>query len=240
MGTSMVEARPCEDWAAISSQNRWEGVIFAGHPTARIFAQPYQPKRGSYYNASWSVQKRGVLIVQRLKTSKGANGQRVWFDVALCRVETNGWVFAEAPQAFAAVRVVNGATAWEPDSVEQHRKKKGATDTGEWLKCVDEFSPVIIEVARKSDCASFAEFQRATLANSLSWEKKRLDYTSKLAKTILTLFADYSQPPQVGGQPVNYAPKKAYDCPFIQSDFGSGVVTIRKGDQKLVLDFNTE
>src|SRR5207253_946675 len=51
MGTSMVEARPREDWIGGSCQNRWEGVIFAGHPTARIFAPPLQPKRGSFYNA---------------------------------------------------------------------------------------------------------------------------------------------------------------------------------------------
>ena len=77
MGTSMVEARPREDWAAISSQNRWEGVIFAGHPTARIFVQPLQPSRGSVYNANWSVQKRGTLIVQRLKTSNGEGPTRL-------------------------------------------------------------------------------------------------------------------------------------------------------------------
>ncbi|MCX7049463.1 MAG: hypothetical protein NTX50_28755 [Candidatus Sumerlaeota bacterium] len=238
MGTSMVEARPKEDWTNISSQNRWEGVIFAGHPTARIFAQSLTPERGSVYNANWSVQKRGVLIVQRLKASN-AKGQRVWFDASLRRVERDGWIFAEAPQAFAAVRVVNGPTAWEPDTEEQHHSKKGSTDLGLWLKCQDEFSPVIIEVARKSDCASFAEFQRATLMNSLRWEKARLDYTSQLSKTTLTLFADYSRPPLVDGQPVNYAPPRVFDSSFIQSDFGSGVVTIQKGTQKLILDFNS-
>ncbi len=238
IGTSMVEARKFDEWCAISSQNRWDGVIFAGHPTARIFTQPLTPQKGSVYNAEWSVQKRGVLIAQRLKTAKGAKGQRVWFDAVLKRTETNGWIFAEAPQAFAAVRVVTGGTAWEADSLDQHRKKKGGTDKGEWLKCVNEFSPVIIEVARKSDCASFADFQRATLANPLRWEKNRLDYTSALNKTTLTLFADYSQPPLVDGVPVNYVPKKVFDSPFLQSDFGSGVVTIRKGNQSLVLDFN--
>lgn len=237
LGTSMVEARPKEDWAAISSQNRWEGVIFAGHPTARIFTQPLTPARGSVYNANWSVQKRGVLIVQRLKTSN-AHGQRVWFDAALRRFETNGWVFAEAPQAFAAVRAVTGATVWEGDSLAQHRKKTGGLDHGDWLKCQDEFSPVILEIARKADCASFVDFQRATLANPWRFEQGRLDYTSQLHKTTLTLFADYSHPPLVDGQPVNYAPQKVYDSPFLQANFGSGLVTIRKGEKTLVLDFD--
>ncbi len=37
MGSLITEARPTEDWAAISSQNRWSGVIFQGDPDARVF-----------------------------------------------------------------------------------------------------------------------------------------------------------------------------------------------------------
>jgi hypothetical protein len=212
-------------------------VIFAGHPTARIFVQPLKPSRGSVYNAHWSVQKRGVLIVQRLKTSN-AKGQRVWFDASLRRTEREGWVFVEAPRALAAVRVVNGSAAWEADTVEQHHGQKGATDLGAWLKCQDEFSPVIIEVVRKSDCGGFAEFQRATLANAMRWQNGRLDYSSRLNMTALTLWTDYSRPPLVDGRSVNYAPPRVYDSPFLQSDFGSGVVAVHKGKQKLELDFN--
>lgn len=237
IGTSMVESRPCSDWIAGSSQNRWEGVIFGGHPTARIFAQCLQPKRGSFYNADWSVQKHGSLIVQRLKTAK-AKGQRIWFDASLRRVERDGWVFAEAPRAFAAVRVVDGKAEWEADSVEQHRGGKGRTDAGVWLQCANEFSPVILEVVKKTDCKDFDDFQRQTLGNKLQWEKNRLDYSSRLNGANLTLFADYSRPPQIDGRPVNYAPKRVYDSPFLQSDFGSGIITICKGTKKLVLDFN--
>jgi hypothetical protein len=241
LGTSMVPARPAADWTNISSQNRWDGVIFAGSPTARIFAQPLQPARGSVYNAYWSVQKRGVLIVQRLKGSN-AKGHRLWFDAGLRRVERDGWVFAEAPsgdapRAYAAVRVVSGGTAWEADSVAQHREGKGAVDGGQWLACRDEFAPAILEVARRSDCADFAEFQRLVLAHPLRWANSRLDYTSALAKTTLTLFADYSRPPLIDGAPVNYEPARAYDSPFIQGDFGAGVVTLRLGGKSLVLDF---
>jgi hypothetical protein len=178
-----------------------------------------------------------VLIVQRLKTSN-AKGQRIWFDASLRRVERGGWVFAEAPQAFAAVHVVNGLTLWEADDVAQHHEGRGRTDLGMWLKCEDEFSPIVIEVVRKADCENFAQFQRATLANRLQWENGRLEYASRLNGTTLTLYTDYSHPPLVDGQPVNYAPRQVYDSPFLQSDFGSGVVRIGKGEQSLVLDFN--
>ena len=43
---------------------------------------------------------------------------------------------------------------------------------------------------------------------------------------------------EVNGVPINYSPAKCYDSPFIQGDWGSGVVTIQKGDRKLTLDFN--
>jgi hypothetical protein len=36
------------------------------------------------------------------------------------------------------------------------------------------------------------------------------------------------------------APRKGYDSPFIESDFGSGVVTIRKGEREQMLDFNQD
>jgi len=237
LGTSMVEARPREDWAGISSQNRWEGVIFAGHPTARIFFQPLAPRRGSVHNAYWSVQNKGVLVVQRLETSN-AKGHRVWFDKSLARQEQGGWVFAEAPRAFAAVRVVQGRTAWEPDSVEQHREGKGRTDLGGWLACREVFSPVVLEVARRSDYPDFGAFQAAILANPLRWQDKRLEYRSSLYGTSLVLFADYSRPPEIDGRPVCYRASKVYDSPLVQSDFGSGVVRLGKGAQALTLDFN--
>ncbi len=197
----------------------------------------YLLERGSVYNDHWSVQNKGVLIVQRLKTTN-AKGQMVWFDNSLERTEKGGWIFAAAPRAYAAVRVVQAGAQWKPDSVEQHREGKGPYDLGMWLVCEDEFSPVIIEVARRSDCKDFEAFQSAILSNPLKREKKRLDYTSQLHKTTLTLFADYARPPRVDGKPVDYAPQKVYDSPFVESAFDSGVVTIRKDTRTLVLDFN--
>lgn len=230
MGTSMVPALPLSEWTPISSQNRWEGVIFAGTTTAGIFPQS---EGGHACNTGWSVQSKGVMIAQRLKTSKGAKGQSVWFAASLKREEHEEWVFAEAPQAYAAVRVVEGGSRWEPEAA-----KRGRPVMGMWLRCENEYSPVIIDVARKSDYPDFAAFQKAILANALTWKNNRLDYRSASYKTQLTLFADYSKPPEVDGAAINYSPAKCYDSPFIQGDWGSGVVTLQSGDRKLVLNFN--
>jgi len=69
------------------------------------------------------------------------------------------------------------------------------------------------------------------------FEKKILEYRA-LGGDSLTFTADYSRPPRINGKPVDYAPPKAFDSPFIQEDWNSGVVTLQKGERRLVLDFN--
>ena len=44
---------------------------------------------------------------------------------------------------------------------------------------------------------------------------------------------------EIDGRPVDYAPARVFDCPFIRSDAGSGVVTIGRDGAKRVLDFRT-
>ncbi len=236
-GMSQVAPLEQNEWTAICGQNRWNGIIFAGHPTARIFTQPLQPKKGSVYNAEWGVQHKGVMILQRLRASN-AKGQMVWFDSSLKRVEKGEWVFAEAPQAYAAVRIARGGGTWRPDSVEQRREGKGRDGVGDWLVLQDAFSPVILEVARQKAYASFDAFQSAILANAFSWKGEMLCYRSEGYDTALTLPVTAATPPLIDGVPVNWAPKKVYDSPFLKGDFGSGVVTIRSRDRELILDFN--
>ncbi len=230
MGTSMVEPRPHEEWAAISSQNRWDGILFAGHPDAVIFAQPLKPKRGSVYNSHWSVQRKGVLILQKLRTHRHARGQRVWFPECLKRVEEAGWVFVEAPHAYAAVRVVQGETEWVEDA-------RQAQAPGQWLECKDPFSAIIMEAARKRDYSDFAACRAATQSNPMTLDGGKLSYRSSLYNVELAFYPDSKRLPEVDGKPIDMRPKKVYDSPFIQGDWGSGVVVLKKGEREEVLDF---
>lgn len=238
-GMSQVAPLTRDDWTAISGQNRWNGVIFAGHPTARIFTQPLMPKKGSVYNAEWGVQNKGVMILQRLRASN-AKGQMVWFDSSLTRVEKLGWVFVEAPQAYAAVRIVQGGGRWQADSIAQRRDGKGRDGLGEWFALSNEYSPVIIEVASKKDYADFAAFQSEILANTFACDERGVQYRSQFYGTTLELPLDASAPPLVDGTAVDFDPKEVYRSPYMSGDFGSGVVTIQKGGTVLKLDFNRE
>lgn len=234
MGMTQVEARPWQDWLGVSSQNRWNGVIFGGHDTARIFTQrPYPGNNKSVYNEEWGVQNKGVMVLQRLSQARSATGQMIWFDFSLRHEESDGWIFAEASDAFAAVRVVHGGFTWQPDTLDQHRNGNDLT-VGQWAVLNDQFSPIIMEVARKQNYADFDSFKAEILDNTLTWNGTRLDYSSAGYQTALTHFADESAVPQVDGVPLDFLPTKAYESPYLQGDFGNGTVIIDYGDDRTI------
>jgi len=241
MGSFFTEARPTEDWVAISSQNRWAGVIFAGHPDARIYPAPFNAKGAAILNGFWSLQSKGTMISQQLNV-KRSDGEliagegrseewRVFFSKAgLSRTVQDGrWTFVEAPHAYAGVCVVDGRAQFSssPDRF------------GEWLVCSKKDTPVIIELGRKSDYETYEAFRNKVLAQELSFEKSVLAYRS-LSGDLLTFYADQSRLPEINGIPVNLAPEKVYDSPFVQSEWDSGIVTIRCGKDQKVIDFSEE
>jgi len=236
MGSFMHEARPTQDWVAISSQNRWSGVTFSDE--GRVFAMPYNLKGKSILNGFWSVQSKGSMIAQQLprrKTGEPITGEgashdwRVFFSKAgLTRpVQEDRWFFAEAQNAFVGVCVVDGVAAFSEETPR----------FGQWLVCENKDTPVILEAGRKSDFGGFEAFRKRVLAQSVSMEDSLLTYRS-LGGDTLTFYADRSRLPEINRKPVELAPDKAYDSPFVQSDWDSGVVTIQFGDEKRVLDFN--
>lgn len=236
MGSLITEARPTSDWAAISSQNRWSGVIFAGDPDARVFASPHDPKGNSVLNGFWCLQSRGTMISQRLPSGSegppdgGGNasvGWRVFLSAAgLSKpVQQGPWTFAEARDAYVGIRVVEGGASFE-----QSR-------WGHWLVCKDTLTPVILEAGRRSDHSTFAAFQAAATARPMSFHDRVLKYQS-LGGEALTFYADRSRLPKINGAVVDLAPDRVYDSPFVQSKWDSGVVTVRCGEERRILNFN--
>lgn len=235
LGTLMEEARPEKDWTEISAQNRWQGVIFSGDINATISPVPAPIDRtgkvdntAATYNAFWSAQSKGTLVTQKLKTNLHTGPMRVWFSHAglTQRSESKGWVFVAAPDAYAAVKVVNGSTSWQPD------------DKGDWLVSGDEFSPVIMEVAQKSDAGDFDAFKAKVLGQPVQFKDQKLQYKS-LSGDDFVFYADYSHSPTIDGKPINYAPPAAsIRSPFIRADWNTGIVTLKKDSRQMTLDFN--
>jgi hypothetical protein len=237
MGTALLASGTFEDWAMISSQNRWQGVVFSGDPDARIYLQVKDdgnPEEAIVsYTACWSVQSKGSLVTwkQSGKTINGkGNTMCVWISNAGrtgSLPERGGWVFAEYGAAYAAVKCVSGSYHW---------KKASQPISGHWMVCAEQFTPVIIEVARKSDFADFAEFQTRVLALPITFDDKHVEYTG-LDGSRLTL-APQPGIAEVNGNAIDLAPPTVFHSPFVQSKYNSGMVEIRKGDRSLKLDFN--
>jgi len=242
IGTPMVPPKPFREWAMISSQNRSHGVLFAGDTISFILPQCENPLHSRAYNSQWSVQKKGTLICQKLRYHQYAGATRVWFSKHGLSdpVEEDGWIFSEtegakvadgaegAEGAYAAVCVVEGSAAWDPDK---------NIDLGKWLYCEKEYSPVILEVVSKSEYTSYREFREQVKKQEFKFSDGILEYTGLYGDSF-TFFADHSQPPRINGKTINYAPEMGFDSPFLQSVWNSGIVSIRKGKRQLLYDFN--
>ena len=231
LGSWLLAKRPYADWAGISSQNRWQGVIFAGSdPDARIFPQCEGLRNGKTYNQYWSVQNRGTMIVCKLpgpQFSKQAGDLRVFFASSLKRHERDGWIFAEADRARAGVRFLGDGPAY-------------AWDDAHWARSRDSAYPVIIEVAGRHAHPSFAAFRQAVVARPCRIADGTLTYEGLGDSGTLTFNFAGHRLPQIDGAPIDLSPSQTFDSPFLQEDYATGRVTIAKGSRRLTLDASRE
>ncbi len=242
IGTPMTEARPLEDWTGISAQNRWQGVIFSGDKEARIVPIVRPKDNRVAMNGQWSVQCKGSLITQKLKTKKGGAEMLVWISKQGLGdpIEEDGLVFVEAEGAYAAIRVIKGGFEWarsKGSSLPDPFAARWATTDGATMILKQEYAPVILEVMAKTDVKSFELFRKKVKSADFEFVGDKLVYNTIYGDQ-LTFHTDYKQVPSINGKPVDYARAKAFESPFLDSDWNSGIVTIRKGDRKKVLDFN--
>ena len=89
----------------------------------------------------------------------------------------------------------------------------------------------------KGEAGDFAAFRRAIRANPLALRGDAVRYASRHYAAELRLPTDWSGPPEVNGRPLDYRPAKVFDSPFIDSAWNSGLVVLKKGRRRLVLDF---
>jgi hypothetical protein len=242
MGTLMTEARPLEDWVSISTQARWQGVIFGGQPSTRIVPIVVEAKKGrDVLNGQWSVQSKGSLLTQKLKYNKGGGKMIVWMprEGLDATVRADDVVFVEAEGAYAAIRVVGSQFRIVEDSLTT-RSAEGSTRTappGIMVIPEDDFAPVVVEVMAKEKVQDFDEFKQRVKACTVK-RQGAVVVCETIYGDRLTLDTSYRDAPTINGKSVDYAPAKVLESPFLNAEYNSGVVTIRKGKRRKVLDFN--
>ncbi|MFB3826614.1 MAG: hypothetical protein ACE15B_07585 [Bryobacteraceae bacterium] len=239
----------------LSVAGRWQGLI-TPRPSVRIVftAGPLDdPKRqGADMELLMAgVQHGRVLITQQARRWSQIHPDwypaqpnryekpveiytgRDWAEVE----EQGGWVFLSDGNAYAAIRVLRegeGRTCrWNEDRTA--------------LRLEDKFSPVILEAGRRASFATLAAFEKAVLANPLEIRRTVVPGFFMVSyrgcgpdAPELVFNAANNDVPMIGGRYIEYAPAKVFDSPFLESQYGSGVVEVRKGGQKLILDFRGE
>lgn len=247
MGSWMLNTRT--NYAAINTQNRWQGVIFGTGVNARVFPQSVGLGNRKTYNQHVAVQHRNVMLVATHPSAKQTGQMRVYFpkDIQERIVEKNGWVVVKEGKAWLGVRFLDA----KPNATEKNYEFKQAdptkrketsrndSDVARWMWPKAEKPAVVFVGSRESEHATLDDFVAHLSGHEFAVAHGGVGYKFKddLGATTRLYFGGNLPVPLVNGKQVNLYPKKVFDSPYLNSEHGSGVVTIEKGDRKLTLDF---
>jgi hypothetical protein len=124
--------------------------------------------------------------------------------------------------------VVDGGYDWTPKW--QHAATV-TKDNKAFITLKAETAPVILVVNQAGDYGgSFDAFKAAIKAAPV-------DNNGGTVKFATLTFHGLAKPGEIAGMPVNLTPPRGYDSAFIRSEWGSGLIHIRKGDETVILDF---
>ncbi len=222
-----------EGYPALTSQNRYHAIQFATGLDSRVVPQCLGLKNNKTYNQQQAVQHKNIQIVQRNKNGVQTGPMRIYFAKGMKErlKERDGWYFLEEGNAYLAVKAFSPAdTTACPAS----------WDNEFWLRPQDPDAPVVIVAGRKPKFGTLGDFMGYVGKLAVSAGGNRFTVSgadTDGAPCALTLLTDLSGVPEVNGKAVNFTPLKLYDSPYLESEYGSGIVTIQKGARKRVLDF---
>lgn len=211
---------------------RWQGIVFANDPMARIGLDG-KSGAGSYIsNPFKTIQDRNIMVTMKWApdgTPKGVDPHLwIYFSATLDAVEEDGgWIFARSGDAFAAVKVMDGGYTWE--RAWEHRDIFNANEKS--FISLNSDSPIIMVANDASDYNSFESFKAALKAQPVSYAHGVLQFATITHDGPLA-------PGKVNGQTVELRPSRVNDSPFIRSEWDSGVIYIRKGNETAILDFS--
>lgn len=226
-----------EGYAGLSGQNRYTSIVFSTDKNARVVPQSLASS-DTYLkttNQHQSVQKNNIMIIQRNQKSKNTGKMRVFFGDGMKErlVENDGWFFLQEGNAYMAVKGF---------SRENGRSECGYTWNDDcWLHLKDGDAPVVFVMGRKTAHATLEDFMKYVTAARSQLEGQHFSFQLQDAKEEpckLQLTLDGSAVPEINGQPIHFLPERVFDSPFFYSDHASGVVTVEKNDEKMILDFN--
>jgi hypothetical protein len=171
-----------------------------------------------------AVQKKGTLIVCRMSYpdfSVQAGDMLVFFSDDLKRTEEGPFVFVEAENAYAAVRIASYTQkTW---------------DNNNWMRMKESMFPLVFEVAMKSDYPDFEAFKAAVKACSYKIKDSVLYYSGLGGTGDFTFYYALSRLPEIDGKPIDLKPDFTFKSPFMFESWASGKVEIKKDKREYLI-----
>lgn len=225
------------NYAAISSQSQWQGIVFSTDPNARVFPQceGEQARDRVNYQQHVAVQHENVLLVQKHRKAQSAGPMRVFFGPGMKErlLERDGWLYLQEGNAYLAVGILD-----QPGRLERPYRWEGK----HWVYPKDEYTPLAFVAGRTARHENLEDFIDYVSTHQHSLAGGKITYSLPGSETETVTLALYQETeeklPEVNGQPIELSPKQVYDSPFLSADYGSPRVTIRKGGRELIHDFS--
>ena len=99
------------------------------------------------------------------------------------------------------------------------------------------WAPVVIQMGRAKDYASFEAFQKSVKENALAYQDGKLTYTSEAGDTY-EAWAKFPQLPKINGETINLNPEHTFNSPFLTMKHGTNKAVISyPGHEDVVLEF---
>lgn len=219
------------DYTALIDQNRAMGIMFMPGANDRIMVfgegESDDPTKG--YNEILGVCRTNCMVVVRDRNVTTGRGTYVFVapgSLWTNRVETNGWFFTRAGNAFCGITPATGG--YTVSNIPQ----------GYLMVLGDTSAPVIIQAGQAGDYGgSFSAFQTHVLGNALSYVSSKLTYTSEAGDRFEVWRRSYTTP-VVNGATEDLNPPRTYDSPYLIMTHGESVATFSlEGHSNLVMDF---
>jgi len=225
----------------LSYANRWNGLILASSPDSYIFPSAFAEKNGEMRPIGKmyrSVQDKNVLICGlnhnyfRVnpewypldKNTEAPYGFYFGKDYEI--IKLGDWYITEDSGCFVGVRAAFG----------------GAELVGKRVLLFnDSSSPAVMHVEKGFKTAE--EFYNylcgeceLKINNTVVPGFYTVDYITK--STHLYFNAACNEPPRINGKLIDYECPYTFKSPYIESEYGSGIIKIKKGNFSEVIDFS--
>ncbi|MBI1335465.1 MAG: DUF1961 family protein [Phycisphaera sp.] len=248
MGGWMLDTRT--DYAAINTQNRWQGIVFATGPNARVFPQSVGLGNGKTYNQHIAVQHRNVMLVATHPNAKQTGQMRVYFpkDIQERIVEKDGWLVVHEGAAWLGVKFLDAdpnATGKnyefkQADPTQRNEASRNDNNDARWLWPKADKPTVAFVGSRESKHPTLEDFLTYLAGHEYTITDGCVSYAFKddLGVETRMELGGKLPVPRINDKPVDLYPDKVFDSPYLNSFHGSGIVTLEKDGRKISLDFN--